>query len=66
MILKCKKSNRFLCEINIEEYVKEIRNYGISQEIPIRITIPCKNCKKIEIYDIYEKNYVYVKSVDKN
>lgn len=66
MILKCKKSNRFLCEINIEEYVKEIRNYGISQEIPIRITIPCKNCKKIEIYDIYEKNYVYVKSIDKN
>ena len=63
--IKCKKTKRFLCEIDIEEYLKELRKLGISQEIPLRIKIPCKKCKEVEVYEIYENHYLFVKNIDK-
>ena len=59
MIIKCKKSKRFLCEINIEDYLKHLTKMGISQELPLKIVIPCRNCKKIEVYNIYNTHYVF-------
>ena len=60
MIIKCKKSNRFLAEVNIEEYLEALEKEGIVQEIPIKITKPSKSCKKIETYNIYKNKYVFV------
>ena len=60
MVIKCKKSNRFLVEVNIEEYLEALEKEGIVQEIPIKITIPCKSCKQIEVYNIYKNKYVFI------
>lgn len=60
MVIKCKKSNRFLAEVNIEDYLEALEKEGIVQEIPIKITIPCKSCKKIETYNIYKNKYMFV------
>lgn len=60
MEIRCKLTKRFLVEINIEDYLKNLKRLGISQEIPLRITIPCPKCHKIEQYDIYEKHYKFV------
>ena len=65
MIIKCKKSKRFLCEINIEDYLKNLEKLGISQQIPLKITIPCRACKQIEIYEIYEKHYNFKENLKK-
>ena len=65
MIIKCKKSNRFLAEVNIEEYLETLEKEGIVQEIPIKITIPCKSCKQIEVYNIYKNKYVFVDNLTK-
>jgi len=65
MEIKCKKTKRFLCEIDIEEYLKELRKLGISQEVPLRIKIPCRKCKEVEVYEIYENHYLFVKNIDK-
>lgn len=59
MILKCKKSKRFLCKTNFEEIIALLEKMGIEMERPLEIRIPCKNCKKIEIYDIYKDHYVF-------
>ncbi len=59
MKIRCKKTRRFLVEIQIEEYLENLRNIGIKQEIPLRIILPCPRCHKIEKYDIYENRYVY-------
>ena len=66
MVVKCKKSKRFLCEINIEDYLANLEQLGISQELPLRIIIPCRACKQIEIYEIYKKHYTFQKNVDKS
>lgn len=60
MRIKCKKTRRFLLEIEIEEYLKALEQLGISQEIPLRITLPCPRCHKIEQYDIYKTHYVFI------
>lgn len=60
MIIKCKKSNRFLAEVNIEEYLEALEKEGIVQEIPLKIIVPCKSCKEVEIYNIYKNKYVFV------
>lgn len=60
MKIRCKKSKRFLCEVNIEEYLKHLKEAGISQEIPLKIAIPCRICKKVEEYAIYEEHYVFI------
>lgn len=65
MIIKCKKSKRFLCEVNIEDYLKNLDQLGISQELPLRIIIPCRACKQIEIYEIYEKHYNFKENLKK-
>lgn len=64
MIIRCKKTRRFLCEVNIEEYLANLKNIGILQEIPLRVTCVCKNCKKSEIYDIYKDHYIFIKNKD--
>jgi hypothetical protein len=40
--------------------LSNLRKLGIKQEIPLRITLPCPRCHKIEIYDIYESHYLFV------
>lgn len=65
MVIRCKKSKRFLCEINIEDYLKNLEKLGISQQIPLRIIIPCRACKQIEIYEIYEKHYNFSENLKK-
>lgn len=62
MIIRCKKTRRFLVEIDIEEYLENLRKIGIKQEIPLRITMPCPRCHKVEVYDVYEKEYVFIKN----
>lgn len=62
MIIKCKKTKRFLINIDIENYLKNLENLGIVQEIPLTIVIPCKMCKKKEIYHIYKNRYDFVKN----
>ena len=59
MEIRCKLTRRFLVDINIEEYLENLKKLGISQEIPLKITLPCPRCHKIEKYSIYEKHYVF-------
>ena len=65
MNIKCKRSKRFLCNIDIESYIKNLESLGISQEIPLKITIPCRTCKEIEEYDIYLTHYKFIKNISK-
>ena len=67
MKIKCKKTKRFLCEINYEEILETISKYGIEMEKPLEIVIPCKNCRTSEIYHIYKDHYVFKgnKEIDK-
>lgn len=65
MKIKCKKTKRFLCEINIEEYLHNLEQLGICQELPLKLTIPCRACKEIEIYNIYEKHYEFIENLEK-
>lgn len=60
MIVRCKKTRRFLVEIDIEEYLENLRKIGIKQELPLRITMPCPRCHKIEIYDVYEGKTIFI------
>lgn len=65
MVIKCKKSKRFLCEIDIEDYLCNLEKLGISQQIPLKITIPCRACREIEVYEIYEKHYSFKENLKK-
>lgn len=65
MRIKCKKTKRFLCEINIEDYLKNLDQLGISQQIPLKLTIPCRTCHQIEVYEIYEKHYEFKENLQK-
>lgn len=65
MQIKCKKTKRFLVDIDIETYLANLRALGIKQEIPLRITLPCPRCHKVEVYDIYEKHYLFVENKSK-
>lgn len=60
MIIRCKKTRRFLLEIEIEEYLENLRRIGIKQEIPLKITLPCPRCHQVETYEIYENRYIFV------
>lgn len=57
--IKCKKTKRFLCEINYDEIISLLEKYGVVLERPLEITIPCKNCKESEVYHIYKDHYVF-------
>lgn len=63
MQIRCKKTHRFLVEVDIETYLENLRKLGIKQEIPLRITLPCPRCHRIEVYDIYETHYVFIKNL---
>jgi hypothetical protein len=65
MKIKCKKTRRFLVDIDIELYLKNLLKLGIKQEIPLRITLPCPRCHKIEVYDIYQDRYVFIENKEK-
>ena len=66
MIIKCKKTKRFLCEVNIEDYLKNIEKLGIVIERPLELIVPCKNCKTSEKYLIYNNRYEFKENVNKN
>lgn len=59
MKIRCKKTRRFLVDIDIESYLANLRKIGIKQEIPLTITIPCPRCHKVEVYEIYQENYKF-------
>lgn len=59
MQIKCKKSKRFLCELNYDEIIDLLSKYGVSLERPLEITIPCRTCHQSEVYHIYKDHYVF-------
>lgn len=61
MKIRCKKTRRFLVEVEIEEYLENLHRLGIKQEIPLKITLPCPRCHQIETYEIYEDRYKYIR-----
>ena len=65
MILRCKKTKRFLCDLNIEDYLFNLEQLGISQEIPLEITIPCRLCKASETYLVYKSHYTFKENRDR-
>lgn len=65
MIIRCKKTKRFLCELKIEEYLENLEKIGIVQELPIKLIIPCRICKKKEVYNIYKTHYVFLENLKK-
>lgn len=66
MQIHCKKSHRFLCKVDIESYVKNLKDIGIEQLVPLRVTVPCRICKEVEVYDIYLTHYTFIENVSKN
>jgi hypothetical protein len=65
MEIRCKNSKRFLMNVNIESYVSNLRKLGVSLELPLVIEIPCRCCRTIEVYEIYETHYKLVRSYKK-
>lgn len=63
MKIRCKKSKRYLCEIEIEDYLEKLEKLGISQEIPLEIKVLCRSCKEQEIYHIYKTHYKFIGKV---
>lgn len=57
MQIRCVDSKRFLCSIEIEKYYENYKKLGISIETPIRVEIPCANCRVVEVYDIFPNTY---------
>lgn len=66
MIIRCKKTKRYLCEIEIEEYLNKLEQLGVSQEIPLEIKVLCKSCKEQEIYHVYKTHYKFIGKVAKH
>lgn len=62
MKIRCKVSRRFLLEMDIESYLENLKSIGIRQEKPIRITVPCPRCHKVEVYEVYEDRYVFIEN----
>ena len=65
MKIRCKLTRRFLLEVDIENYLENLRKIGIKQEIPLRITVPCPRCHKVEVYEVYENRYVFIENINK-
>lgn len=65
MEVRCHASKRFLMNVNIEDYLKDLERIGISQQTPLIIEIPCKTCKAIEVYELYKTNIKFIKSYKK-
>lgn len=62
MEIRCKASKRFLFEVDIEEYYKNLQKIGVDVTIPLKIKIPCPKCHMIEEYEIYPTHYKHLKS----
>ena len=65
MVIRCKKTKRFLCELNIEDYLYNLEQLGVSQEIPLKLVVPCRLCKESEEYYIYKDHYTFIQNVDR-
>ena len=67
MRIRCKKSKRFLLDINYDEIIDLLKKYNIVLERPLEIVIPCRTCHESEVYRIYKDHYVFVenKTIDK-
>jgi hypothetical protein len=59
MIIKCKKTKRFLCKTNYDEIVALLEKNNVQLDKPLELVIPCKCCKTSEIYHIYKDHYVF-------
>lgn len=66
MQIRCVNTKAYLFKINIEDYIKQLENIGISQQTPLVVEVPCKRCKMIETYYIYKDRYEMVKSHKKS
>lgn len=68
MKIKCKKTKRFLCDINYDEIIGLLGKYGVVLERPLEIVIPCRACHESEVYRIYKDHFVFVENrkIDKN
>ena len=62
MEIKCKKTKRFLCSINYDEIIELLASYNVSLERPLKLIIPCKNCKTSEVYHIYKDHYTFIEN----
>ena len=62
MKIKCKKTKRFLCEINYDEIIGLLEKHRISLERPLELTIPCRTCHQSETYRIYKDHYNFVEN----
>jgi hypothetical protein len=65
MEIRCKATKRFLFNIDIELYHKNLQKMGIDITTPLIVEIPCQKCKMIEVYELYPTHYVHVKSYKK-
>lgn len=67
MIIKCKKTKRFLCQINYDEIISLLDKYNVSLERPLEVVVPCRACKQSEVYLLYKDHYIFKgnKEVDK-
>lgn len=65
MEIRCKATKRFLFNIDIESYYKNLKRIGVDITTPLTIEIPCQKCKMIEVYDVYPTHYIHVKSYKK-
>lgn len=63
--IKCKKTKRFLCDIDYKSIIDVFEKYDISVEIPLKIVIPCRTCHESEVYNIYKDHYVFVENKKK-
>lgn len=63
MKIICTKTKRFLCEVNIEDFLKNIQKLGMELERPLEIVIPCKNCKTSEKYLVYKNRYEFKENI---
>lgn len=52
-------------KVEIESYLEAIRKLGVSLELPLIIEVPCRTCRTIEVYAIYETHYKYIRSYKK-
>lgn len=62
MQIKCKKTKRFLAELNYDEIIDLLKSYGVELERPLEIVIPCRTCHESEVYHIYKDHYVFVEN----
>ena len=62
MQIKCKKTKRFLVELNYDEIIDLLKSYGVELERPLEIVIPCRTCHESEVYHIYKDHYVFVEN----